>query len=83
MTNPPNRKIGEPAEILEFIEQFRTEHGYPPSVRDIAGRWGMSAAAAHTTLQRLVADGLISTAPGIPRSINITGAGMKMMTERL
>ena len=70
-------------ELLGFIRDHVDEHGYPPSNREIAAQFGMWPNAVQYRLRKMVEAGLIRATPGIARSVNITGAGMKMITERL
>lgn len=68
-------------EVLAFVGAYITEHGYPPSRRDIADSMGCSLNGAHAAVIRLIEAGLLQTQPGLARSLNITGAGMKTLTE--
>lgn len=62
---------------MTYITTYHREHGYPPSVRELADHLGVATHTAHTALRKLVEDGLITVTPGIPRSIVVTGAVMK------
>lgn len=60
-------------EMLDFIIAYITEHGYPPTVREIgAGVNLKSTSSVHAHLMNMVDKGLIET-DGSPRSIRILG----------
>src|SRR5579863_2507912 len=64
--------IGKPAtlrqqSILQAIADFKSEHGYPPSVREIGERVGLSSSSTiHAHLKALERRGLISRDPTKP-----------------
>ena len=61
-------------EIYEFILAFTSEHGYPPSVREIAQAVNLkSPATVHFHLKGLREAGYISQAEGKTRAITIVG----------
>jgi repressor LexA len=56
--------------ILEVIRAFTAEHGYPPSVREIGQRVGLSSSSTiHAHLKALERHGLISRDPTKPRAL--------------
>lgn len=56
--------------ILEVIHQFTAERGYPPSVREIGERVGLSSSSTiHAHLKTLERRGLISRDPTKPRAL--------------
>jgi repressor LexA len=56
--------------ILEVIGAFTAEHGYPPSVREIGERVGLSSSSTiHAHLKALERRGLISRDPTKPRAL--------------
>src|SRR5947209_17560080 len=56
--------------ILEVIEEFRAENGYPPSVREIGERVGLSSSSTiHAHLKTLEKRGYISRDPTKPRAL--------------
>lgn len=56
--------------ILDVIRAFTTEHGYPPSVREIGERVGLSSSSTiHAHLKALERRGLISRDPTKPRAL--------------
>jgi len=58
--------------ILEVIRQFTAERGYPPSVREIGERVGLSSSSTiHAHLKTLERRGLISRDPTKPRAIEV------------
>jgi repressor LexA len=71
----PKAAIEKPAterqrRILEIIGDFTAEHGYPPSVREIGERVGLSSSSTiHAHLKALERRGLISRDPTKPRAL--------------
>jgi len=56
--------------ILEVIRTFTSEHGYPPSVREIGELVGLSSSSTiHAHLKALERRGLISRDPTKPRAL--------------
>jgi repressor LexA len=56
--------------ILDVIRAFSAEHGYPPSVREIGERVGLSSSSTiHAHLKALERRGLISRDPTKPRAL--------------
>ncbi|MGZ3541030.1 MAG: transcriptional repressor LexA [Vulcanimicrobiaceae bacterium] len=56
--------------ILEVIREFTAEQGYPPSVREIGERVGLSSSSTiHSHLKTLERRGLISRDPTKPRAL--------------
>lgn len=67
--------------ILDFIQAYLEEHGYPPVIRDIPAGCAMSStsvAALH--LKRLEHKGCLCRRPNISRGIELAGAGEKEET---
>ena len=63
-------------QIYDFILAFANDHGYPPSVREIALAVGLkSPATVHFHLKGLREAGVITQAEGKTRAISITDAG--------
>jgi repressor LexA len=60
--------------ILEVIKEFSREHGYPPSVREIGERVGLSSSSTvQCHLRTLEKKGLIRRDPTKPRAL-VTGS---------
>ncbi len=60
-------------QILEFIEAQMTDHGYPPSVREIGLAIGLnSPSTVHTHLNTLTRLGYLRRDPTKPRAIEVT-----------
>jgi repressor LexA len=56
--------------ILDVIHEFTAEHGYPPSVREIGERVGLSSSSTiHAHLKTLERRGFISRDPTKPRAL--------------
>ncbi len=63
------------ARILEVIRNFTDERGYPPSVREIGERVGLSSSSTvQSHLRTLEKRGLIRRDPTKPRALITTGA---------
>lgn len=56
-------------ELLDFIKEYQTRHGYSPSLREISRGLYMSVTTAQRHLYKLVELGCISITPRTPRSI--------------
>lgn len=62
-------------EILRFVADYQTEHGYPPSIREIGARFGIGSLRGVTVhLDALEKKGYIERA-NTPRSIKIIHPG--------
>lgn len=57
--------------ILKFIENHHSEIGFPPTVREIATYFGISAKAAHDHLKAIGKKGYIRLFPGSARGIEL------------
>jgi len=55
-----------------FLQAYFDEHGYAPSMRELAAELGMSAMGARDILRRLDRDGMVEVTPGVPRGIALT-----------
>lgn len=61
-------------EILEFIQVYLDDNGYPPTVRDIGGAVGLtSSSTVHAHLANLEKAGAIRRDPTKPRALEILG----------
>lgn len=61
---------GKTEQILEFIWEFCASHGFGPTIREIGRGVGLqSASTVAGYLNRMTRDGLITSIPGTPRSI--------------
>jgi repressor LexA len=59
-------------EILDFIEAYGVEHGYPPTVRDIGKAVGLaSSSTVHQHLANLEALGMLRRDPSKPRALEL------------
>lgn len=71
----------EADEVLAWISKYRDEEGYPPSRREIAEHFDVGLETTQRILRHLVEEKLLIVKPAGARAINITGAGMKIITE--
>ena len=57
-------------QILDFIREFCASHGFGPTIREIGRGVGLqSTSTVAGYLNRMTRDGLITSIPGTPRSI--------------
>ena len=71
-----SRFISPGMRVLRFVRNFLQEHGYSPTVREIAKGCGWTSTntpAYH--LRNLEADGFLKMEPGTARSIVLTEKG--------
>ncbi len=69
--------------ILDVIRRFTVEHGYPPSVREIGERVGLSSSSTiHAHLKALEKRGLISRDPTKPRALR-SSPGSSALAEAI
>lgn len=66
---------------MEFIHDYINSHGYAPSRREVQEALGVSLDTAQRLIKEMVEEGLITIAPGIGRSIVITGSVMKQKEQ--
>jgi repressor LexA len=59
-------------EIFDFIKRYGSEHGYPPTVRDIGKAIGLtSSSTVHAHLANLEKIGLLRRDPSKPRALEV------------
>ncbi len=59
-------------QVLEFIDDFIAGHGYPPTVREVAARFGFrSPRAAHDHMKALQRKGFLKAQAGKPRALEV------------
>lgn len=62
------------ARMVEAIVQYMLDHGYPPSIREIASMVGLkSNSSAYAHLMKLVDEGIIEMEYCMPRAIKVKG----------
>lgn len=62
--------------VYMYIKNYISEHGYPPSTREIAAGVNIkSTSSVHYILKELIEEGRIETdaEPGAPRAIRLVG----------
>lgn len=70
-------------EILDFIQVYLDENGYPPTVRDIGGAVGLtSSSTVHAHLSNLEKAGAIRRDPTKPRALEILVDGASSRVKR-
>jgi SOS-response transcriptional repressor LexA len=60
------------SDVLDFVRSYWRQHGYGPSVREIAEYSGQSLSTVHGELGRLQQAGKLTSTPGIARSWRAT-----------
>ena len=71
-------------EILDFLEEFLSENGYPPSFEEIARHFGYtSLATVHEHLENLKQKGYIRKSYNASRSIELVPTGLKVAAIEL
>ncbi|AJA48029.1 LexA repressor [Clostridium pasteurianum DSM 525 = ATCC 6013] len=69
-----DKKVDMQTEIYEFIKSEVINKGYPPSVREICAKVGLSSTSTvHGHLSRMEKKGLIKRDPTKPRAIELLG----------
>jgi repressor LexA len=67
-------------EIFEFIKRYSSEHGSPPTVRDIGKAIGLtSSSTVHAHLSNLEKLGLVRRDPTKPRALELLGQAAKQV----
>ena len=62
--------------LVEAIASHQAVHGYPPSIRELVARTGVSSTSVVTYwLDACESDGLLVRVPGLSRAITLTAAG--------
>ncbi len=62
--------------VLDFINQYGEENGFPPTVRDICREMGIkSTATAYSYINKLTDLGLLDKANGKKRAVKLNGGG--------
>ncbi|MEW5913607.1 MAG: transcriptional repressor LexA [Thermodesulfobacteriota bacterium] len=60
------------AQVLDFIQEFTSGHGYPPTVREVAANFGFrSPRAAHDHMKALEKKGFMRSRAGRPRALEV------------
>ncbi|MEF2965071.1 MarR family transcriptional regulator [Paenibacillus sp. M1] len=63
--------------IIKFIAKYKTEHGYPPSNREIQAAVGLaSVSTVNGHIDRLEKNGFITRKTDSPRTITLTDKGL-------
>lgn len=69
-------------QIYDYILSFTTEHGYPPSVREIGSAMGLkSPSTVHFHMKGLEEAGVIVKAEGKTRAISLPGVALGPVAE--
>lgn len=63
--------------ILDFLKDYISQHGYPPTIADISRHFGFYQGAAKGHLSSLQKKGYIKINPNTSRGIEILGMGIR------
>jgi len=76
----PNHKLSARQKaILSFIEKFLSQHGYPPTIREIGEAVGIaSTSVVNYNLNKLVERGYLERQPKVSRGLLLASAQQKM-----
>lgn len=64
--------------MVAFIQNYRNQHGFPPSLRDIAQGCNLNISTVLRYRQQLVSQGRLSHIPGRSRSLRVLPAPANM-----
>ena len=69
--SPPRGLTRRQQQVLQFIGQFQSDHGYSSSIREIAFELTISTSRAHALVKALECKGYIRRHPAKPRALEI------------
>ncbi len=67
------KSAAQSEQVYQFIREYLSEHGYSPSLREIAAACGLGMTALMRHLDRLEVQGRIVRVPRQARSIRLPG----------
>ncbi len=67
--------------VLTFVEEFCARQGYPPTVREVAGAFGIQPRAAVDHLAALRRKGYLHREPGLSRGLTLTPRSLGPVVE--
>ena len=67
--------------VLAFVEEFCARQGYPPTVREVAGAFGIQPRAAVDHLAALRRKGYLHREPGLSRGLTLTPRSLGPVVE--
>lgn len=66
--------------VLSYIHKRVTEHGYPPTIREICSAVGLSSTSTvHGHITRLIEEGFLRKDSAKPRALEITPKGLDLL----
>ncbi|MBM4276202.1 MAG: repressor LexA [Deltaproteobacteria bacterium] len=68
-------------QVLAFVEEFVARQGYPPTVREVAARFGIQPRAAADHLAALKRKGYLHREPGRSRGLTLAGRTLGPVVE--
>lgn len=68
-------------EFIQYIADYRDEHGFPPSVSDMVDRFGLARSTVQWHIQRMAREGKIRRSPRGARAIAILPPGEALITK--
>ena len=67
--------------VLDFVEEFFAQRGYPPTVREVAARFAVQPRAAADHLEALKRKGYLHREPGLSRGLVLSLRGPGQVVE--
>jgi repressor LexA len=67
--------------VLAFVEEFCSRQGYPPTVREVAFRFGIQPRAAADHLAALKRKGYLHREPGLSRGLSLASRSLGPVVE--
>jgi cyclic pyranopterin phosphate synthase len=80
-TQGHQRGIERRLRLLRAIAVFVAEHGFSPSVTQLADEVGLTHSSAARAMRIMVADGLLSVVPGGRRTVRVTERGRAVLAS--
>jgi SOS-response transcriptional repressor LexA len=66
---------------VRFIQSYAEEHGYPPTMREVAEGIGVALSTSQWRVQRLIEDGHLARPVGRARALLATESGRRLIEE--
>jgi repressor LexA len=74
------KSVDRQKEIIQFIIDYSSKNGYPPTMREIGSYAGVSSSSTiHKILRKYHDDGIVMITDGIFRGIRVTDEGKELL----
>lgn len=74
-------RMPTPVEMVAYIREFIEANGWPPSRREMAAHFGISAERAQAILMQCRDEKLVEVRPDGPRQVKLTPFGKRRITQ--